>query len=74
MVNRHLPVLSVDHRTLSHGADDEAFSPLQQWLQQPFSIPAPIHGPDAATAGVRSDLVHGGQNLGVLADEISRAC
>jgi hypothetical protein len=65
--------LSVDHRTLSYGADDKAFSPLQQRLQQPFPIPSSIDGPDAATSGVRSDLIHGGQNLGVLADEILRA-
>src|SRR6266404_4250624 len=62
--------LPVEDRALSGGADDKAFSPLQQRLQELSPVSATVHGPDAAAPGLRAQLIDGGEQFVILTDKI----
>ena len=62
--------LPAEHHALSGGAYDKAFSPLQQRLQELSPVSAAVYGPDAAPRGVCAELIDGGEQFVVLAEEI----
>jgi len=59
MMNGHAMALPIQDHTLSGGADDKAFSPLQQRLQELSAVSAAVHGPNASALGLRAHWING---------------
>src|SRR5256885_10996286 len=57
MMQGHTMTLPVEDRALSGGADDKAFSPLQQRLQELSPVSATVHGHDAAAPALRAQVI-----------------
>src|SRR2546430_16181443 len=70
MMDRHAMTPPVQDQALSGGADDKAFSPLQQRLQELSAVSATVHGPNASASGLRTQLIDGREQVLVLADKI----
>jgi len=71
MMQGHTMTLPVEDRALSGGADDKAFSPLQQRLQE--LSPVFRHGPWPRCRGpgfARGSWIDGGEQFVILTDKI----
>ena len=60
----------VENQALSGGANDKAFLPLQQRLQELSAVSATVHCPDASASGLCTQLINGGEPFVVLADKL----